>query len=539
MIGLKKKLKLPELKKKSKDSNTDSNKNKIQESIPTKVISIDNYGERYYKYENGTIFTFKKLVYSNTHLNITYIANKDMIIAPLELSKGIPEDSIDGALEDKAYEELGLDPAIEYTIKYMEVESEESENRVFQMFIIEEDKYYDLFMNLRETIKYIDLIVPAPLLYKTLYEYDILEKNQIHCFLYFTTKDATITFYKNGQYLYSKSINYSLQQIYDKYCEFIGKTVDEKEFFTIFQKEGVKTSNIEYQQNFIKLFNELFITVNDIIIYTKRAYKIEVIDQLYIGSDIGPISGIEEYAQNYLGLYAIPMVFDYGIDSSEWYIDQYHYMMVLTTLKYSEAKENPEVEYEILNFTKYPRPPVFYKRPSGQFAISVVAALLLASAYPVYFLVYAYMNELIIYKKNQEEKPLAKEVIKYRKILGAKQAEIKRLDNILKSKREKYIAKEKTLEQVYKKKVYYRLQSEQLALFSEDMTKYGVKTDHMISSYNSYKFNLISEDDEKITNFVKGITHTYNKELKYINIPHIYKDINSSMYKGELEVDLK
>jgi len=538
MIGLNKKLKLPDIKKKGKNSNSDSNKNKIKSST-TKVISIDNYSERYYKYENSTIFPFKKLVYSNTHLNITYIANKDMIIAPIELSKGIPEDSIDGALEDKAYEELGLDPAVEYTIKYMETEVQESENRVFQMFIMEEDRYYELFMNLRESIKYVDFIVPAPLLYKTLYEYEILEKNQIHCFLYFTQKDATITFYKNGEYLYSKSINYSLQQIYDRYCEFVGKTVDEKEFFQIFQKEGVKTNQIEYQQNFIKLFNEIFITINDIIIYTKRAYKIEIIDQMYIGSDIGPISGIEEYAQNYLGLYAIPMVFDFGIDTNEWYIDQYHFMMILTVLRAQEKKDNPEIEYEVLNFTKYPRPPVFYKRPSGQFAISITVALLVASAYPMYFLVYAYMNELVIYQKKKEDEPLAKEVAKYKAILAQKTRTIKKLDKILKNKREKYIAKEKTLEQVYKKKIYYRLQSEQLALFAQDMKDYKVKTNQIESNSSNYHIRLISEDDDKITKFVKRITHKYDKELKYINIPKIYKDDKSSMYMGNLEVDLK
>jgi len=538
MIGLNKKLKLPDIKKKGKNSNSDSNKNKIKSST-TKIISIDNYSERYYKYENGTIFPFKKLAYSNTHLNITYIANKDMIIAPIELSKGIPEDSIDGALEDKAYEELGLDPAVEYTIKYMETEVQESENRVFQMFIMEEDRYYELFMNLRESIKYVDFIVPAPLLYKTLYEYEILEKNQIHCFLYFTQKDATITFYKNGEYLYSKSINYSLQQIYDRYCEFVGKTVDEKEFFQIFQKEGVKTNQIEYQQNFIKLFNEIFITINDIIIYTKRAYKIEIIDQMYIGSDIGPISGIEEYAQNYLGLYAIEMVFDFGIDTNEWYIDQYHFMMILTVLRYQEKKENPEIEFDILNFTKYPRPPVFYKRPSGQFAISITAAILVAAAYPMYFLVYAYMNELVIYQKKKEDEPLSKEVAKYKSILAQKTRRIKQLDNILKAKREKYIAKEKTLEQVYKKKVYYRLQSEQLALFAQDMKEYKVKTNQIESNASNYHIRLIAEDDDKITKFVKEITHKYDKELKYINIPKIHKDDKSSMYMGNLEVDLK
>ena len=531
MFGLKKKIKLPN-KRGSKNPKEEESKKEVN----VKVITIDNYGEKYYKFENGTILPMRKLTYSNTHTNITYIANRDMIIAPIELSRGIPEDSIDGALEDKAYEELGLDPAIEYKIKYIETEPIEGDDRVFQLFILEEDKYYELFTNLRESIKYVDLIVPSPLLYKSLYEYEILPLKELHCFLYFNMVEATITFYKNGEFLYSKSINYSLKNLFDKYCELVGKTVDENEFFNVFQKEGIKTTNAEYQQNFIKLFNELFITINDIVIYTKRAYKIDNIDQMYIGSSIGPIAGIEEYTQNYLGMYAIPMVFDYGFNSADnAYVDQLHCMMVLTTATYAN---NPEHEY-ILNYTEYPRPPVFYKRASGQFAISFVSALLLASAYPLYFLVLAYMNQMVIYQKQKEEAPLAKEVAKYKSILAYKQRQIKKLDKILKEKREKYNAKELTLQQVYKKKIYYRLQSEQLAAFSEDMKKYSVNTDRMVSDSSKYIMDLIAPEDEKITNFVKGITQEYDNDIAYINISHIYKDENSSLYRGELKVDLK
>ena len=534
MIGLKKKLKLP---KKGSNKNKETGKVEKEEENNVKVITIDNYSERYYKFENGTIFPYRKLAYSGSHINITYIANKDMIIAPLELSRGIPEDSVAGALEDKAYEELGLDPAIEYTIKYIETSQSEGEDRVFQLFILEDDKYYDLFGNLRESIKYVDLIVPAPLLYKSLYDKEILSNKELHCFLYFGSYDTTIIFYKNGEYLYSKSINYSLKHIYERYCELVGKTVDENEFLTVFQKEGIKTSDLEYQQNFIKLFNEIFITVNDIVIYTKRAYKIDVIDQMYIGSEIGPISGIEEYAQNYLGMYAIPMVFDYGFKSEESYVDQYHCMMVLTTLKYAQKRDDEEDV--ILNFTRYPRPPVFYKRPSGQFAISIIVAILLASAYPVYFLIYAYMNELVIFKLKKEEAPLAREVSKYKMILATKQSKIKKLDKIVSERREKYTSKEKTLEQVYRKKVYYRLKSEQLALFAEDMHKFDIKTNQMISDHNNYRLHLIADDDDKITRFVRGVTQKYDKDIKKINIEKIYKENNKPFYMGELKVDLK
>jgi len=97
-----------------------------------------------------------------------------------------------------------------------------------------------------------------------------LQDNNTHCFVYFTQHDASVTLYKDGEYLYSKSIEFSLEQIYDKYCELIGEKVDEQEFFSILDAEGLKTTNNDYQQNFMKIFGEVFITINDIIIYAKE-----------------------------------------------------------------------------------------------------------------------------------------------------------------------------------------------------------------------------------------------------------------------------
>ncbi len=174
-----------------------------------------------------------------------------------------------------------------------------------------------------------DLIVPAPLLYKSLYTKEILQDNNSHCFVYFTQNDAFVTIYRNGEYLYSKSIEFTLEQIYDKYCEAVGEKVDEKEFYTILESEGLKTTNNDYQQNFMKIFAEVFITINDIIIYAKRAFNLDSIDQMFIGSERGPIIGLDDYSQNYLGLHSTDFNFNYNITNEEWYTDQLQYLMLI------------------------------------------------------------------------------------------------------------------------------------------------------------------------------------------------------------------
>ncbi len=496
------------------------------------IVAIDNYNHRYYQYREDTLYAVEKLQFRRQNYYSTFIANKDLIIAPVTVSRNIPDEDVAGALEDRAYEELGLDPATEYIIHHREV-SGVGEGRQFQLFVMERFRYDELFGNLRDEIKYIDYMVPAPLLYQSLYETGLLERRKVHCFLYFTHYDTTLTFYKDGEYLYSKSINYSLQQLYDRYCEIAGKTVDKRQFFRIFQKEGVKTTHLEYQQNLIRLFNEVFITINDIVIYTKRAYDVDVIDQMFIGSELGPISGADEYAQNYLGLYSSSMIFDFQIKSDEWYVDQLQQMLIRMTELYWKEPERH------INFTLYPRPPAFHKRASGQFILSLIVALLLASAYPLYYLGASYLLELRNLQLSKKEQKLGSEVRKYKAILGKKKQTIKNLNQRLAALRTSYNAKEKTLVAVYDKKVNYRLKSNQLAAFAEDLARFGLHSDRMRSREDHYALSILGDNDRNITELVRDVTNHYANEIRKIDIERIATDENDSLYHGVLKVELR
>jgi len=508
-------------------------KGKTAEKTFQSIFTIDIYNHSVYQFRQDQLTPVsKKLSFKRSNYYSSLIANKDLIIAPVTVSRNIPDEDVAGVLEDKAYEELGLDPATEYIIQYREMASG-AEGRQFQLFILEKNRYDELFDELHSELKYVDLVLPAPLLYESLYLEGMLEYKKVHCFLYFTHYDTTLTFYRNGEYLYSKSINYSLEQLYDRYCEIAGKTVDKKQFFRIFQKEGVKTTHLEYQQNLIKLFNEIFITINDIVIYTKRAYNVDVIDQMYVGSELGPISGVDEYAQNYLGLYSTSMIFDFKIKSEAWYVDQYHYMLVRSTQHYWKDPQN------FVNFTQHPRPPIFPKRASGQFILSLIAAILLASAYPLYFLVSSYVLDLRNTQLSKEERKLGAETRKYKKIFDKKKKEIKLLDEKIAKLKETYNAKEKTLQSVYDKKVNYRLKSNQMADFAKELDAYGLHSNRMMSDGDRYAISVVSESDRNITALVRGITQKYADDIRMIDIERISSEENGTLYQGILKVELK
>ena len=193
------------------------------------IITINPYDDVYYEFKNDKLKQSKTLTYNDKNFIISYVTNKDMIIASLDVGEGIDEDELEETLHMQAYEELGLDEELEYTIKYEKQESEEY-STVYNLFITETDILEEKFFPLVEETKYIDLLIPAPLLYKTLYANNVLESQNAHCYIYFTMNDAFVTIYKDGAFIYSKSVEFSLTQIYEKYCALIGEKFLKKSF---------------------------------------------------------------------------------------------------------------------------------------------------------------------------------------------------------------------------------------------------------------------------------------------------------------------
>ena len=496
------------------------------------IITINPYINSYYEYKNQEFKKSDKLTYNDKNFTISYVTNKDLIIASLDLGYDADLEELEDTIYMKAYEELGLDEEQEYVIHHQKVDDDEK-STVYNVFISEPENLDPLFSSIVEETKYVDLVVPAPLLYTTLYTNNVLENRDAHCYIYFTMKDAFVTVYKDGKFIYSKSIEFSLEQIYDKYCMLVGEKIDKEEFFEVLESEGLKTTNSIYQQNLMKLFGEVFLQINDIIIYAKRAYNIPNIHKLFLGSVKSPIIGLGDYGYNYLGIPTFNLDFNFDIKNDEWYVDQLQYLMIKTGLDYIEQPK------KVLNISTYPRPPVFTKRSSGQFIISLIGASLLAIGGPLFYLVPSYMNEAYNLTLNSENQTLSKDVTKYKKILSEKQAVIKSEKKKLKKLQAVFEGKAKTLTAIHSKKVNYNFKSEFLHDFAKDLINYEVHVEEIISSEDEFTLHLMSIDEKKITKYIKYISKKYSLNIKNIDIKRIEINSKDKLYRGVLKVDYK
>jgi len=496
------------------------------------IITINPYIDSFYEYKNQEFKKTKNLTYNDKNYTISYLTNKDMIIASLDAGYGTAEDELEDYFDEKAREELGLDEEKSYLINYQK-QNDDPDSTIYNVFIVEPDKTDEYFEEVINETKYLDLIIPAPLLFKTLYTNQVLENRDAHCYIYFTMKDVFVTIYKDGNFIYSKSLEYSLEQIYEKYCALVGEKVDKNDFFEILNGEGLKTTNTEYQQNLMKIFGEIFLQINDIVIYAKRAYNIDSIQKLFLGSVNSPIIGLSDYGYNYLGIPAFNLDFSFEIKNDEWYVDQLQYLMLKSGLDYINEPN------KTLNLSIYPRAPIFAKRASGQFIISFIVTSFLAIGLPLLYLIPAYSLEAYNIKLTSDNQVLTQEVTKYKQILGEKKKIIDRHKKELQKLQLIFENKAKTLTAVYNKKVNYEFKSNFFYIFSKDLETFDVHLKRVISQEDNFVLHLIAKDEKSITKYIKHISKSYFSDIKKIDIKRIEFDEKQLMYRGTLKVNYK
>ena len=499
------------------------------------VLSVNPYKNTYYLGAGNQLSVAKNPQFGKKQYCISYLNTNDFITALIGVSKNIPDEDLAFVIETKVYEELALDMAIEYTIDFVEVTVEGNEKeRMFHVFIVDPLVIDENFADAVGKVQYIDQIVPVPLLLKTLYTHEIVQGFGAHCYIYFQENDAFFTLYNNQEFVYTKSLKYSFKEMHERFCELLGEQIDPGAFQSLLAHEGLSTENPEYQKYLIKLFGELFLHINDVLTYAKRAYAITNVEDIYIGSQLGSISGLDEYCQTYLGFEAKAFDFSYGF-ATDTYIDQIHQLLQLY------AKTDKDARYDV-NFSIYHRPPPFFQRHSGKLFAVTAASLVAAFAYPVTFWTLGYAESVhkAILEKQYEETHAIKDTRE--KTINLKLAEKADFQKILDQENALFAERRATLLKIHDVKVNYPMKAEILASLTRDLNRYNVGVSNIQYAQDKigkqFTFSLIAKKDKQITDLIEFLTKNKTSRFRY-NIEEISFDEESKYYRGDLKVVLK
>ncbi len=494
-----------------------------------KVVTVDPYSLKSYQFFKNKFFEVDTKKIDKDAFCISYIQTKDVISSTIDISRGLSDEDLKDAIEVKVYDELGLEDDLEYSIFYFESnEKHDSDDRIFNVIVVDRAKLESIFENVK-AISYIDYITTAPFLIKSLYNKKILDNSTIDCFLYFHQDDAFITIYQNGVYLFSKSIKYSLKMLSDTFSQNIGKRVDENEFFKMLKTSGLQNENSLYQQQLVRLFGEMFLYIKDVIEYAKRAYHIEEIDTIYIGSEIGNIVGIVDFCQSHINITTKKLEFKISKNTHELDIDPIHTLLTLTAMDYKELPD------DTLNFSIFKRPPPFNKRPSGKLIMTVAATLVISLTYPIYQMVNKFFIDKKIEELNQEYQRLSLKANQLKSAFAKERKKKKEIEKKLVIKRKDLEFRSKLLKEIYSKKVNYPMKAKILTELFEKVYKHKSQVTKIDNSDKDLIITIKSTKNKYITELLKELA---DFEKYDISTELIKKDENTSTYISAIKVGL-
>lgn len=500
-----------------------------KKNFSAEIVSIDPFSQIAYthSFRNSTLIQLDQK--QKNAFIISYLHTRDVISSTIDINHNIQDSDIKDAIEIKIYDELALDSSVEYIINYIETESKDINNRSFNIFLIDTKLLQAKFLPIKEKIHYIDYITTAPFLIKALYRKNFLSMDETHCFIYFQKSDAFLAVYKNGEYIYSKSLHYSLHEMNEKFCELLGERIDEESFYTLLIQEGLKATNSQYQQHLLQLFNDIYLYLSEILVFTKRSYNIDYIDKIYIGSEIGSFGDILEFTKNHLGIETSKFDFSTSNTLAKEIIDQMHLLMMLSAQLYIE---NPD---DHLNFSIFKRPPPLQYRASGKFLGVIAASVVISLIYPTYQFFY---NSFLHFQSSRYSNAYNELFIQTSGIkqdLALLKTEKEKIDGLIASETTKFEFRKKLLVEIYNKKISYTMKTSMLLEIFSLSNKNDCKIEDIDFKKNQLNVSVRNKNEKKITEFIQDLS-ALNKYK--INTDKILQDDKIQLYTSKITIGL-
>ncbi len=506
-----------------------------QLNIFSSILSVNPYNNEYINGVSDLLNEEKNPSYIKEQFVTSYLNTQTYISNQIEISKNIPEEDVFDSINIKVYDELGLDQAIEYQIQYIEVYSAiDTENRHFQVFLVDPLELDEIFLTTVEAINYIDTIIPSPLLIKSLYSKEIIQDGGTHSFVYFEQDDAFIAIYNEKEFIYAKSLEYSLLQMHEKFCELYGERVNYQEFIEFLSQENLKYTKSPYKTIILKLYKELFSNITNILTYAKKAFAIEKVSHIYIGSQIDLASKLYEISEVELGIESSDFNFNYGFETNNQYINQIHALLHITTRLEDDEKY-------LCNFSTYNRPPKFTKRQSGKIFILIAISFFVAFSSPIAYWTLTYTQEIQYELLNNEYKNLHAKKSTRQALVKSKEAQREKSLALLTDESNRYTEKKNTLMKIHDVKVNYPMKAKLISQITKDLNKFLVRVKNI--NYSQEKENkyltllLLSNKDKKITNLVEYLTKKYDHKFKFF-LKEITYNEEEKLYFSELRVNI-
>ncbi len=460
----------------------------------------------FYKLKDNFIKKESSLKYSKKNFYTTFVKSKDIIHTPLEIESSIPEDSIEDYISAKTYEELGLDFNIEYIIKYIKKENSNTiDMDEYDVFALSVSNVQNTFNEQTKEVKHIDYIGASPFLIQPLYKLEILEKNTIDCFIYLSMNDSFLSIYKNGEFLYFKAMEFSLEELFKKFTFVHPNVIKIENFIDIL----LGAENDKYKDDVNDLYNDFGVYISDILLYVKRVYSIEI-DNLYLDSEISLKDEFYVYFNTYVDVETQKFDFDYKLVGET----PHHLikLMFLSAQIFLEQKSD-------FNFTIFKKEKSIFLKSSGKFIIATISGLLFSLLYPLFNYIYGLIIEEENKSLNQTVMALDINVTRFKILLSQLEGKKIKADKKLNLSNKRLKNIEVLIDEIKKKRLSYFIKSNILIELTGFINNHNIDIlDFNIFTGSEISLKIESYDEEEITNFINDVDKKYTVAVEKISL---------------------
>jgi hypothetical protein len=311
------------------------------------------------------------LVYENDNIEVKDIKKEvgfigstvkfsDLISYTLKLPKSYSAQELKVESEIKFYEEAGLDMSKKYHVIYIHREIEQEDNILIEAIAVEEEHISKVFKDRIEKIKYVDYLTPQFLVFKEFYSLKKIKPKK-DAFVYLDNGTSFVAIYKDGEYLYSKSLNSLtplLKNLGTSYHDFID-LVENKGL----DKESYEEDEIEQSELIDRYFSEFFMKINNILMYGRSVFYLDGIDRIFFYTPF-KIKNIESFDEfwNLSGVEFTKLSVNDNLNVNQVNLLALHYLNNISDKN----------EY---NFKVFQRPPPIYKTEVGKYSMFAILVL--------------------------------------------------------------------------------------------------------------------------------------------------------------------
>jgi hypothetical protein len=426
-------------------------------------------------------------LYKKNRLYIATLRERDFTTGQVEADVALEESDLYDYLEMQVAEKLFLEHDKLYLYGYKPIDIG-SMYDTYAAYVIERGKVFTLFKELSSRFGHIDLIVPESELYRVLYE-EQLSADKVDIFVHLEYENSYLTIYRNGAYLYTKVLDFGVEEFYTKFKLYLDSPeLKLTQFYEVF-------SSGHHEDILINIIDEFYTYFEGELIYAARIYGYGELDRIYIGSDSLELAFFRERI-------AQLMEREVGrLHSLTGDQNIRHFLMERYAKTFGESKANR------LNFTLFKKEPFF--NHTKKFLLVLFASLLISALYPgwIYFSASLLQqdNAQLSATTNQLKAKISQKLLPLNDLKTVDADLSQKISVLQKSLNEK----KKELSEVAKFREEYFTKSDTLYYIVKYINKYDLVLSEAHFDTNIFKITLFSDSEKAVTHYVNDLSRRY------------------------------